>query len=168
MPARSMSRPPGLGARAGAVQERRHLDDSNTTSSRRDSNSTAAALRQAEERLALVKEGPRKEEIAAAGAARARAQAALKISEANRIEVVRKQEDLTARRAEIERTKARLSVTEAQLEDTAATSPIDGVVLVKSAELGEVLAAGTTVAHHRRYRSSVAARLHQRDAISAA
>jgi HlyD family secretion protein len=36
-------------------------------------------------------------------------------------------------------------VTETQLEDTSVYSPIDGVVMVKSAELGEVLAAGTTV-----------------------
>lgn len=108
-------------------------------------NSTAALLRQAEEHFALVKEGPRKEEIAAARAALARAQAALKVSEANALEVKRKQEDLAGRRAEIQRAKAQLGVTESQLDDTSVSSPIDGVVLVKSAEIGEVLAAGTTV-----------------------
>jgi HlyD family secretion protein len=36
-------------------------------------------------------------------------------------------------------------VVEVQLGDTVAASPIDGVVLVKGAEVGEVLAAGTTV-----------------------
>jgi HlyD family secretion protein len=108
-------------------------------------NSTAALLRQAEERFALVKEGPRKEEIAAARAALARAQAALKVSEANALEVKRKQEDLAGRKADIERAQAQLGVTESQLDDTSVSSPIDGVVLVKSAEIGEVLAAGTTV-----------------------
>jgi len=108
-------------------------------------NSTAALLRQAEEHFALVKEGPRKEEIAAARAALARVQAALKVSEANALEVKRKQEDLAGRRAEIQRAKAQLGVTESQLDDTSVSSPIDGVVLVKSAEIGEVLAAGTTV-----------------------
>ena len=108
-------------------------------------NSTAALLRQAEERSALVKEGPRKEEIAAASAALARAQAALKVSQANALEVKRKQEDLAGRKAEIERAQAQLGVTESQLDDTSVSSPIDGVVLVKSAEIGEVLAAGTTV-----------------------
>ncbi len=108
-------------------------------------NSTAALLRQAEERSALVKEGPRKEEIAAARAALARAQAALKVSEANALEVKRKQEDLAGRKAEIQRAQAQLGVTESQLDDTSVSSPIDGVVLVKSAEIGEVLAAGTTV-----------------------
>ncbi|PYT32433.1 MAG: hemolysin secretion protein D [Acidobacteria bacterium] len=108
-------------------------------------NSTAALLRQAEERLAMVKEGPRKEEIDAARGALQRAQAALKVSEANQLEVQRREQDLEARRAEMERARAQLGVTESQLEDTSAYSPIDGVVLVKSAEIGEVLAAGTTV-----------------------
>ena len=108
-------------------------------------NSTAALLRQAEERFALVKEGPRQEEIAAARASLARAQAALKVSEANALEVKRREEDLGSRRAEMQRARAQLGVVESQLDDTSVFSPIDGVVLVKSAEIGEVLAAGTTV-----------------------
>ena len=36
-------------------------------------------------------------------------------------------------------------MTQTQINDTVVYSPIDGVVLVKSAEVGEVLAAGTTV-----------------------
>ncbi len=108
-------------------------------------NSTRAILKQAEERYALVKEGPRQEQIAAARAALARAQAALKMSEANKLEIQRREQDLAARKAEVERAKAQLGVTESQLQDTTVYSPIDGVVLVKSAEVGEVLAAGTTV-----------------------
>ena len=54
-----------------------------------------------------------------------------------------------------------MAMTQSQLNDTLVISPIDGVVLVKSAELGEVLAAGTTVVTHWRYRSSLAARLYQ-------
>ena len=108
-------------------------------------NSTGAILKQAQERLAIIREGPRKEEIAVARAQLARAQAALKISEANRIETRRREEDLATRRAEVERARQQLGVTESQLQDTAVFSPVDGVVLVKSAELGEVLAAGTTV-----------------------
>lgn len=108
-------------------------------------NSTRAILKQAEERYALVKEGPRQEQIAAARAALARAQAALKMSEANKLEIQHREQDLAARKAEVERAKAQLGVTESQLQDTTVYSPIDGVVLVKSAEVGEVLAAGTTV-----------------------
>src|SRR4029079_7739214 len=57
----------------------------------------------------------------------------------------RKQEELVARRAEIDRARAQVGITEAQLKDTTIASPIDGVVLVKSAEPGEVIAAGTTI-----------------------
>ena len=109
-------------------------------------DSTAAALRQAEERLAIVLEGPRKEEIESARAQVARAQAALRVSEANRLEVTRKQEELSARKADVTRNRAQVAMTDTQLNDTVVTSPVDGVVLVKSTEVGEVLAAGTTVA----------------------
>ena len=43
----------------------------------------------------------------------------------------------------MERARAQIAVLDAQLADAAALSPIDGVVLVKSAEVGEVLGAGT-------------------------
>jgi HlyD family secretion protein len=108
-------------------------------------SSSAAALRQAEERLALVLEGPRKEDIEAARAQVARAEAAVRASEANRLEVQRREQDLLARRADIARARAQVAMTETQIGDTVVSSPVDGVVLVKSAELGEVLAAGTTV-----------------------
>jgi HlyD family secretion protein len=50
-----------------------------------------------------------------------------------------------ARKAEIERSRAQEGISDAQLDDTAVYAPMDGVVLVKSAEVGEVLAAGTNV-----------------------
>jgi len=75
----------------------------------------------------------------------ARADAALRVSEANRLELRRKEEDLHARRADVARAAAQVGMTETQIDDTVVTSPVDGVVLVKSAEVGEVLAAGTTV-----------------------
>lgn len=108
-------------------------------------NTAAAALKQAQERLALVQEGPRKEDIEEARAQVARAEAALRAGEANRLEIRRREEDLTARRADIERAQAQVAITNTQIDDTSVASPVDGVVLVKSAELGEVLAAGTTV-----------------------
>ena len=107
--------------------------------------SSAAQLKQADERLAIVVEGPRKEEIASARAQVERAAAATRLSEANRLELRRKEEELRARRAEIERSRAQVAITDSQINDMVVVSPIDGVVLVKSAEVGEVLAAGTTV-----------------------
>jgi len=107
--------------------------------------SAQAIVRQAEERFSLVKEGPRKEDIAGQRAMVARAEAAVKTAEANRIELQRKEQELVARRAAIEQSRAQAGMSEAQLNDTAVYTPIDGVVLVKSAEVGEVLGAGTTI-----------------------
>jgi HlyD family secretion protein len=108
-------------------------------------NSTSAVLKRAQESLALTLEGPRKEEIEASRAQVSQAQAALKLSEANQLEVQRRKQELDTRRAEAERAKAQVAITDTQLNDTLAYSPVDGVVLVKTAEPGEVLAAGTPV-----------------------
>lgn len=108
-------------------------------------DSAQALVRQAEEKVSLVKEGPRQEDIAAARADVARAKAAVATAEANRLELKRKQEQLVAGRDDIDRSRAQVGISEAQLSDTEVSSPITGVVLVKSAEPGEVLAAGTTV-----------------------
>ncbi len=108
-------------------------------------DSTAAVLRQSDERLALVVEGPRKEDIDAARADVVRAQAAVEAAENNRIELKRREQDVLAHRADVNRARAQVAITDTQINDTVVTAPIDGVVLVKSAEVGEVLAAGTTV-----------------------
>ena len=108
-------------------------------------DSSTAALHQTQEKLALVEEGPRKEDIAVARAAVEQAKAAVALSETNRLEVKRRQQELDARAAELKRAQAQVGITDAQLADTVARSPIDGVVLVKSAEVGETLAAGTAV-----------------------
>jgi HlyD family secretion protein len=107
--------------------------------------SAAALLKQTEERAALVIEGPRQEDIEAGRAQVERAKAGLRLAEATRLELKRREQELDTRRADIERAKAQLALIESQLNDTVALSPIDGVVLVKAAEVGEVLAAGTTV-----------------------
>lgn len=108
--------------------------------------STVQALRQARQRFALVKEGPRKETIDAAGAQLERARAALQLSEANHIELHRREQEIAVRRAEMKRANSGITIIDSQLDDTAIYSPLDGVVLIKSAEPGETIAAGTTVA----------------------
>ena len=108
-------------------------------------DSAQALLHQAQERYSLVKEGPRKEDIAAQRAVVARAEAAVKTAEANRLELKRKEQELVQRKALIAQSTAQAGISEAQLNDTEVYTPIDGVVLVKSAEPGEVLGAGTTI-----------------------
>ncbi len=107
--------------------------------------SAEAALRSAKEREGLVLAGPRQEQIAAQQAVVERSRAAVKLAEANLLELKRREQELTTRRAEIARAKATVNLIDTQLGETVAISPVDGVVLVKAADVGEVLAPGTTV-----------------------
>jgi HlyD family secretion protein len=108
-------------------------------------DTNTALLRQAEERAALVMEGPRKEEIESARARLNQARASLRLSETGELDIRRMGQELQTRRAEVESASAQVAFIDAQIQDTLAMSPVNGVVLVKSAEPGEVLAAGTTV-----------------------
>jgi HlyD family secretion protein len=107
-------------------------------------DSTAAALRQSRERLSLVVAGPRKEEIDGARAQVEQARANVQLTEASRLELKRMEQELQTRHAQVDQARAQVAVIDAQLADSIAASPVDGVVLVKSSEAGEVLAAGTT------------------------
>jgi HlyD family secretion protein len=109
------------------------------------SESAQAALNQAREREALVLAGPRAEQVKAQAALVERARATLKMAEANTLEMKRREQELPARQAEIARNRANVALIDSQLSDTIAIAPVDGVVLVKSADVGEVLAPGTTV-----------------------
>jgi HlyD family secretion protein len=104
-----------------------------------------AQLKSAKEQLALVLEGPRRETIAQAQALLGQSKAALRQAEAQRLELKRRKEEIATRLADIAARRADVQIVATQLADTEAISPIDGVVLVKAAEPGEILAAGTTV-----------------------
>ncbi len=67
-------------------------------------------LRQAEQKDSMVREGPRKEDIAGARADVARAQAAVKTAEANRLEVQRREQELGEPQSEIQRTEAQAGI----------------------------------------------------------
>jgi HlyD family secretion protein len=107
--------------------------------------SAEAALKSAREREGLVLAGPRAEVVTGQAAQVERARAVVKMAEANAIEMKRREQELNTRRAEAARSKASVALIDTQLADTAAVSPVDGVVLVKAADVGEVLAPGTTV-----------------------
>lgn len=129
--------------------ERLYKDDDISTAqydqyrSRREA--AEAALTQARQRQALALAGPRREQIEAAAAQVERARAAVRAAENNRLEVRKREQELPLRRAEIGRAAANLALIDTQIADTVAVSPVDGVVLVKSAEPGEILPAGTPV-----------------------
>jgi len=107
--------------------------------------SAEAVVKQAKERYALVEAGPRQEQIQAAASQVDRGRAAVRVGEANTLEVRRREQEIGTRRAEIERARAQVAAVDVQLADTVAVSPVGGVVLVKAADVGEVLAAGTPV-----------------------
>jgi HlyD family secretion protein len=108
-------------------------------------DAATANLKQAQQHSALVKAGSRSEEIENASAQTARARASLKMGEANALELQRREQDILARQGDIARAKAQIVLIDSQLNDTIATSPVSGVVLVKAADAGEVLAPGTSV-----------------------
>ena len=146
-------------ARAKAEQQRTQADweraqslykDKDISTARYDEakaqfESAQAQLQQATEQFDLVQEGPRKEDIDAARAQVERAKANVRLAEAARLELKRLQEEALARKADTRQAAAQLDVQETLLKNAEVTAPMDGVVLVKSAEPGEVLAAGTTV-----------------------
>jgi HlyD family secretion protein len=126
-----------------------HHDDDISTAQfdqyRNHWETAVAALNSAKERQNLVLAGPRQEVINAQQAQLEHARGALKMAQANSVELKRREQEIDTRRAEIARSKANIALIDAQLSDTIAVSPVDGVVLVKSADPGEVLSAGTTV-----------------------
>jgi HlyD family secretion protein len=97
-------------------------------------------LREAEEKLKLVIEGPRKEQIEQARAALTETKA--------RLELVRKgprQEEIDRARAELQKARAALALAETRLSYATLTSPLTGIVLSENVEPGEYVAPGTPV-----------------------
>ncbi len=73
------------------------------------------------------------------------ARGALKMAEANSLEMKRRETGSDHATRGNRPSSASIALIDSQLADTIAVSPVDGVVLVKSADVGEVLAPGTTV-----------------------
>jgi len=131
--------------RAQALYKNDDISTSQYDQFRTRFESAEANLKQVKEQAALVQAGPRSETIESASAQVARARASLRVGEANSIETKRREQDIVARQGDIERAKSQIALIDSQLADTIAISPINGVVLVKAADVGEVLAPGTSV-----------------------
>ena len=95
------------------------------------------------ERLDLVKEGPRQEEIRRTEAEVRQARAGLLLAQTGELDVLRKRQELATHTASIARDRAALAAAEAQLGYTVLQSPQAGVVLRKHVEPGEMIAAST-------------------------
>lgn len=100
----------------------------------------AARVAAARERLSLVKEGPRTEQIHQARATLAQAQAEYALVAAGP-----RAETIAQARARAAAARAALDLARQHLTDTEIPSPFDGVVLSKSAEPGAVVNAGSPV-----------------------
>ncbi|HET7214385.1 MAG TPA: efflux RND transporter periplasmic adaptor subunit [Terriglobia bacterium] len=99
-----------------------------------------ARERQAKEQLDLLKEGPRKEEIAQAREAYAQAQQRYTL-----VKIGPRQEDIQQARARLDQARQSLALAETRLGYATLLSPMSGVVLSKSIEPGEYVSAGTPI-----------------------
>jgi len=120
--------------------------------SRQEFDASRAALRTAEtnlagarDRLALAREGPRREDIAEAEARLKAAQSGVKIAESGRTEIDIQLRALDAARARERELAAQLQVAQTQFGYAEIHSPLNGVVLTKNVESGEVVNPGTPV-----------------------
>lgn len=103
-------------------------------------NAAEGLLREAGERLKLVREGPRSEQIAQALAALQQMQAAL--------DLVRKgsrAETIDQARARLDQARAAQALAQLRLDYAALPSPVEGWVLAEHAEAGEYVAQGMPV-----------------------
>ena len=131
--------------RAQTLYENKDISAARHDDAKAQFESTQAQFKQAAEQLDLVQEGPRKEDIDAAKAQVERARANVRLAELGRLDLKRLQEEQAARKADVRQATAQLEVQETLLKNAEVVAPMDGVILVKSAEPGEVLAAGTTI-----------------------
>jgi HlyD family secretion protein len=133
-------------ARAQLLYEKGTISAAQFDFSRTTFQAADAGTRQAEERLAVIREGPRREAIEAAEAQVEHADAGLRLAKSAKLELRRKRQEMDTRKAEIDRFQAEIRVIDTQLRDSRIEAPIDGVVLLKSAEAGEFIGAGMPVA----------------------
>ncbi|GIV07080.1 MAG: hypothetical protein KatS3mg017_0282 [Fimbriimonadales bacterium] len=105
-----------------------------------------AQLRQAEETLSLVREGPRREDIEAAEQAVRQAEEAYRQALLGKAQDELTQQRVDAARAALQQARAQVALLKQQLADTVIRAPFDGVVANRFVEVGTMVGAGTPVA----------------------
>ena len=109
-----------------------------------DRGSLQTDLASAKERLALLKEGPRKEDIAASRAAVATSRVALLSEQESLRQVETRRRDIEAARAEVTQIENQLAQQNVQLTETRIIAPIDGEIIGKYLNEGELVASATS------------------------
>ncbi len=107
-----------------------------------DYDAGGGAVRAARERLDLLIEGTRKEDIRAAEAERDRAKAALEAARANAASLDLRQQDVRVAEAALRESQANVRRLETQVNELKVFAPLTATVLTKAVEAGEVVSAG--------------------------
>ncbi|HLV00417.1 MAG TPA: efflux RND transporter periplasmic adaptor subunit [Acidobacteriota bacterium] len=131
--------------RAQQLFSQEDLSKADYDAARASFETARAALIEARQRLDLVREGPRQEEIELARARVAQARSGIRLAKSGRLEIERNLQVRATLAAEIERAQANLELVETRVQDCVLTAPISGVVLSKLREAGEVVTAGSSV-----------------------
>jgi HlyD family secretion protein len=107
-----------------------------------DLQAAEAAVRAARERLNILVEGSRPEDIRMAQAERDRAAAALEAARANAATLDLRQQDVRVAEAAVREAAANVRRLESQVAELKVFAPLAATVLTKAVEAGEVVAAG--------------------------
>ncbi|MEK7206031.1 MAG: efflux RND transporter periplasmic adaptor subunit [candidate division NC10 bacterium] len=107
-----------------------------------DFQAAEAAVRAASQRLNMLEEGSRAEDIGMAQAERDRAAAALEAARANAATLDLRQQDVRVAEAAVREAQANVRRLETQVAELKVFAPLDATVLTKAVEAGEVVAAG--------------------------
>jgi HlyD family secretion protein len=110
-----------------------------------DLQAAEAAVRAARERLGLLEEGSRAEDIRMAQAERDRAAAALDAARAGAANVDIRQQEVRVAEAAVREARANVERLETQVAELQVFAPLDATVLTKAAEPGEVVAANKPI-----------------------
>ncbi len=110
-----------------------------------DLQAAEAAVRAARERLGLLEEGARAEDIRMAQADRDRAAAALDAARAAAATVDIRQQEVRVAEASVREAWANAERLETQVAELRVAAPLDATVLTKAAERGEVVAANKPI-----------------------
>jgi HlyD family secretion protein len=110
-----------------------------------DLQAADAAVRAVRERLSLLEEGARAEDIRMAQAERDRAAAALEAARAGAANVGIRQQEARVAEAVVREARANVERLETQVTELQVFAPLDATVLTKAAEPGEVIAANKPI-----------------------